>query len=305
MASRSMKDRLEAAAKIADEALAAAAGTPPETPAPEGGNDGNPADPNQNNVDWEHKYKVLEGKYKAEVPKLHSAVQEQAAKIAELTVQVGQRSTLEDEGATVIDFTDEKTLTPKLKEFKDEYPDVFDGIVETIKVAGVKQPKKKDPPPAEQTQAHPANPETPKETVWTKSMYQLLDTKVPDWREINKDNGFLEWLSEKDIYSNKTKQQLLLDAYAAGDVETVSNVFIGYTVQKAPAPDNEDPDNLAPPRTTSGSIDSSQAQPETITRAFIAKFFKDVALGKYKGREKDMNAINARIDKAVASRAVQ
>jgi hypothetical protein len=300
MASRQMKERLEAADKRADELLSAAAGTPNATPATDGG-DGDPADlAPKNNVDWEHKYKVLEGKYKAEVPKLHSAVQEQANKITELTVQMSQRSTLEDGGAVEIDFSDAK-LNPKLKEFKEEYPDVFDGVVEIVKAAKTTKTKEAAP----KTTETPPEPKSKESPVWTASMYQLLDVKVPDWRDINRNPQFSAWLSEMDVYSRKTKNQLLLDAYAAGDVETVSNMFGGFKASVKVDKQEDEDEDLAPPSTTSGSVDTSRSADKSITRAYISKFYQDVALGRYKGKEKLMNEIHGKIDKALASRAVQ
>jgi hypothetical protein len=297
MASRTMKDRLAEADGRAEAALQARNGTPEAAPSTDG--DGDLSDPaRQNPVDWKHKYEVLEGKYRAEVPKLHAAVQEQASKITELTVAVSKRATLEDEGAVAVDLMDfEKN--PKLKEFKEEYPDVFEGVVEIVKAA--KTPaNKKD---TTQTPATPQTQQPAQSPAWTSAMYQLLDAKIPDWRTINQDQGFVQWLSEKDVYSRKTKNDLLLDAYAAGDVETVANMFGGF---KAIAQeDNQDQDDLAPSSTTSGSVDNTQSAQTTITRAYISKFYQDVALGRYKGKEKLMNEIHAKIDSALVSRAVQ
>lgn len=143
-----------------------------------------------------------------------------------------------------------------------------------------------------------------------------LDAQVPDWRTINKSSSFRAWLSLRDIYSRKVRQQLLNDAYAAGDAASVAAFFRGY-LQENPNEAQGSLDNplLYPPpgqpqvRQATVPLQSltapGHAQPPSgsqpymdagakpiISHAQIAKFYENCRLadqgkGPYVGRATD------------------
>ena len=55
-----------------------------------------------------------------------------------------------------------------------------------------------------------------------------LDTAVPNWREINQDPRWFDWLNSPEPYSGYRRQDLLNDATAKGDAGRVIVIFKGF-----------------------------------------------------------------------------
>ena len=300
----SMEKRLKEAEESADRAHAEAykpEGTP-GTPAPASQADGGSG----KNPDPEQKYKVLKGKYDNEVPLLHKQVQELNQRNQELEAKINSRSTLEDGGAVGLDLdlSDDK-LPEKLREFKNEYPDVFGGVAEMMKAAKQGTPKNAEtPPPAAAAQAK--NAPAPANAPWTPAMYQQLTDKCANWKQINTHPEFLGWLADNDRYARKTRRALLSEAFAGHDIDTVANIMQDWERFFLVKQDHE-PDDVAPPAGGGGVGPSGGGggAPQTrMTQADINKFYTDVALNKYKGRDDERKAMEAKIDAAVAGRNV-
>ena len=58
--------------------------------------------------------------------------------------------------------------------------------------------------------------------------YQALDQAVQDWRRINKNPAFIQWLTGIDEFSGRTRQQLLDEAHATFDANRVIRFFMTY-----------------------------------------------------------------------------
>jgi hypothetical protein len=59
-------------------------------------------------------------------------------------------------------------------------------------------------------------------------IYQTLDRELPQWREVNKDSRWLNWLAEPHAYARTTKQHLLDDAFNSGDTSRVLAIMQGF-----------------------------------------------------------------------------
>lgn len=307
-----IEERLADATRKADEAHKAAygeSGGTPDKPAPtatEGGNNGQ-GDSNTTaaDVDFKHKYQVLKGKYDAEVPRLYKMVSDLSQQVSQVDPVTG-RSVLQDEGATVIDLTTVKDeeLPADLQEFKGEYPDVFKGMAKMQQVAFGKL-KKDGKAPVDK----PVSKDTTAPTVkkWDQGMYQVLNARAPKWNEINQNPEFLGWLTIVDRYARKTRGDLMKDAYAAGDIDTVANIFNDwdsfYTEKASSAELNED---IAPPSGSPAVLPPTTitGQVKPVTRAEVEKYYIDVAKGKYAGKEKERVAMETRIEAATIARAI-
>src|SRR5262249_19850822 len=55
-----------------------------------------------------------------------------------------------------------------------------------------------------------------------------LDAAVPDWRQINADERFHQWLLLPEPYSGIIRDRLLKDAAAAANAQRVISIFRGY-----------------------------------------------------------------------------
>jgi hypothetical protein len=82
-----------------------------------------------------------------------------------------------------------------------------------------------------------------------KAVWDALDHAVPNWRVINADDQFLDWLSIVDIFSGVTRRVALTSAFTALDADRVAGIFKAYV--------QEDPSRAA----TAGS---SQVDPATL-----------------------------------------
>jgi len=55
-----------------------------------------------------------------------------------------------------------------------------------------------------------------------------LDAAVPNWRQVNVDERFHNWLLMPDPYSGVIRDRLLKDAARAGSAQRVINIFQGF-----------------------------------------------------------------------------
>lgn len=60
------------------------------------------------------------------------------------------------------------------------------------------------------------------------SFYEKLSYYVPDWREINRDPNFIEWVKGYEDGSTKSRRETIIEAYNNYDVETVVRFFLYY-----------------------------------------------------------------------------
>lgn len=125
-----------------------------------------------------------------------------------------------------------------------------------------------------------------------------LTNYVPNWREVNDDDGFQSWLLEIDPLTGLNRQTYLEDAQRSLDAHRVSAFFRTWlestgqasVAQSSPKPAVELEKQVAPGRSR-GAGSASAKQPKTYTPEDIKKFFDDVRSGKYKGREQERDRI--------------
>lgn len=143
----------------------------------------------------------------------------------------------------------------------------------------------------------------------TERMKSKMDAELPNWRTLNTDPAFLEWLSLPDAYSGVIRHDMLRAAYSQGDAPRTLAFFKGFLAQEAAvAPAEAKPDTrtttvpkvpladlAAPGRAKTAASDSTPAEKPIITRDQISLFYADVAAGKYRGREADKKATEDQI----------
>jgi hypothetical protein len=136
-----------------------------------------------------------------------------------------------------------------------------------------------------------------------------LDEKLPNWREMNTNQEFLDWLSLPDPYSGGIRHDMLKAAYAQGDAHRVLAFFNGFLAEEAAvAPATSEPDAsvtrvpkvpleklAAPGRAKTAAASPAPAEKPLITRAQVAAFYAEVAAGKYRGRDDAKNKAEAEI----------
>lgn len=143
-------------------------------------------------------------------------------------------------------------------------------------------------------------------------MHKVLDEKVPNWKVLNDNEKFLDWLALPDTYSGAIRHNLLRAAHAANDTPRVLAFFQGFLSEEAasipPAPAPGLPavppakvplESLAAPgRAKTAAAHQVPAEKPFFTRAQISQFYVDSAAGKYRGREDEKRQIEQQIHAA-------
>jgi hypothetical protein len=270
--------------------------TPEVTPPPAA------AAPVSQDVNWEHRYKSMEGRYKRAEQDIR-ALSDQLASMQSLVGTLQARSPAEP---TPAELRAESLLTP---EEVNEYGEEFLGVV-------AKKAKEELSPEVTELKKKLATLEkrlegtvTSTETRAKHDLESTLDRDVPNWREINVAPEFHSWLALPDLFSGAIRHELLKAAYEQNNTPRVLAFFKGFLSEEAAlapkiqgepdqgaTPDKIPLESLAAPgRAKTAAATGAPAEKPTFTRAQIAKFYADAAAGKYRGREAERNRIEAQI----------
>jgi hypothetical protein len=111
-----------------------------------------------------------------------------------------------------------------------------------------------------------------------KAMHQQVEAAVPNWREIDSDPRWHEWLSQTDPFTGAVRQQVLDDAIAAGSAPRVIAFFHGF--QGGGGEGRSGTGGTRRARTASG-------QQQVYTRAQIKQLGELHRKGKLQGAEWD------------------
>lgn len=255
---------------------------PPADPAPQDPPQDPPAqDPPQENP-WEHKYKVMEGKYRAEVPRLAAENRDLRQKFDALTAEI---ESLKSQQSTPA----QSLISP---EDREKYGD---DLLDVIKRTAQEQVAAKD---AEIEQLKRRLDGVHQDTAKTAEVafYDRLGETVPDWVTINADEGFLKWLDEYDEFTGRTRQELLSDAEQARDASRVARFFTKWKAEQnqSVATSQRALESQVVPDTN--KVVKAPAGKRFFTRAEIAQFYQAAKRGEISS--KDMVAMEAEIHAA-------
>jgi uncharacterized phage infection (PIP) family protein YhgE len=167
---------------------------------------------------WEHKFKVIEGKYKAEVPRL-------AAQVKELSQRLESLSAENDELKS-------RAQTPAKSLISQEDHEKYgDDLIDVIRRAAKEESAAKEAEiTALKRQLESITSTTAKQTEI--GFYDRLSQLVPNWVAINDDSEFHQWLDEYDELTGKRRQDLLSEAEASKDADRVARFFSKWDGQK-------------------------------------------------------------------------
>lgn len=233
------------------------------------------AEPEQKPVDdWEHKYRVLQGKYSAEVPRMSEEIRELKASIQELKeVKAPQASEV-----------DLKSMTPEsvVEQFGEDFAAAVGAIAERI---AAKQGK------VLRDEFEPKVTAVTERTAQTARQEFMRDLTaiVPDWKSIDVEDGFTAYLDEVDELSGNTRRDFFNSADASNNAQRIAKFFASYKATKAPVkpvPQVESRisiDNQLSPSTSSRS--ESVPGKRYWTQADIRKFYQDQRRGLISDQE--------------------
>ena len=253
---------------------------------------------------WEARYKVLQGKYNAEVPVLHKrnrdlegalqqAYQEIDALQKQLTAAPAKKETTQSNDKPSTDGTDWASVFSE-KELAD-YPPEFFTVVDRLARFRAEQMVKAEIAPLKQTteQLSRHTAESAQETF-----HRELLGYIPDLNTLNSDPNFIAYLNNTDPRTGTTLHQLLLAAYQQRDTARVKFFFDEYRQLMTPAakpaaqaaPVQSMTDQVAPGRNRAPAPPVDDGI-KVYTPAEVSKFYADKRAGKYKGREAEADRI--------------
>ena len=231
---------------------------------------------------WEHKYKVMEGKYRAEVPRLAAENRDLRQKFDALTAE--------------IESLKSKATTPAQSLISPEDREKYgDDLLDVIKRTAQEQVAAKDQEIAElKRRLDGVHQDTAKTAEVT--FYDRLGELVPDWVTINAEDGFLKWLDEYDEFTGRTRQDLLADAENSRDAVRVAKFFSKWKAEQnqSVATSQRALESQVVP--DSNKVVKAPAGKRMFTRGEIAAFYAAARRGEISS--KDMVAMEAEIHAA-------
>ncbi|WP_163557579.1 hypothetical protein [Halomonas sp. NO4] len=260
------------------------AGQSADTESPKGGQKSQEQakqEPDKDALYWQHRFKVIEGKYNAEVPALQKEVADlkrdneaKAERIKELESQqgsTGQAGDLSDE---------------KLAQFREDFGEDLVDFVERM-IAQKAAPSQAESDDVSELRSEVESLKQEKLDHAKAGFWRDLQWAVPNFREVNADPGFLQYLAQVDPQSGRQRQQLLDEAQKALDAKTVIDIFQLYLNQAGQGAERSTrvpEEELEPPR--SRSTDTPPAGGGNVwTGAGINQFYRDKREGRYSADE--------------------
>lgn len=267
----------------APDASAPAAPAQPAAPAPAAA----PAPDN-----WEQKYRVLMGKYNAEVPVLTRKNKELETQVSDLTRQFADlKAKLEQTEAA-------SKRQPLVK--PEEVQEYGEPLVDLIRRAAREEaaaviPQGNGDVSRLESELKSIREQTAKTAE--ESFFTRLTELVPDWVTINGDEAFLTWLAEIDPLTGKERQDLLASAQSALDASRVAQFFKTFKGQgqtRAEAARSGLEAQATPATSNRAAVPTGKV---VYTRKEVAQFYADWRAGRITDAE--AVAKEAEINKAI------
>lgn len=294
---------------------------PAAAPAAPPAGQSDPLDNADGSPNWENRFKALKGRYDADARRWNETQEqfEKRIKDAEERVQQATRQPLP--GETFDPKNPPRLVTEaEVQEYGADLIDVVRRVAAETVMPMIAPIATKVGQVEGQAQA------TAKETErqFLNRMHGFMDQNVPGWNDINRDEKFIAWSKEPDVYSGLNRQELLQRAWYAGDAKRVAAFFQGFLAEEAAtdpaaaearqralagvggghaAPQPASPgqsqaaprvtlEQLAAPGRARAAVTPPAGKVEW-TAEGIASFYQDVAAGKFRGREAERVATEA------------
>lgn len=230
--------------------------------------------------DWEHRFKVLQGKYNSEVPRFSAENKDLKSRLEQLESEMVQLKATPPEPLVKQEEIDEygEGLIDVARRIAREELATKQGEIDTLK-------------------AQIQNLTTATTNTAKNDFFKSLNAIVPEWEQINQDPNFLSWLDEVDELTGETKQSLLSKAEQARDASRVGKFFTSFKKTSsswAANSANALEQQVVPP--TNKSPDTPPSK-KVWTRAEINEFYNRLR----KGAVSDADAIAIEADITAAS----
>lgn len=160
---------------------------------------------------WEHRFKVLQGKYNSEVPRF-------AEQVRELTKRL---EGLEYENQKL------KEEPPKPLVSQQEIDEYGEGLIDVARRIAQEEVAKKQSEIDSLKRQLDSVSQAATNTA-SNDFYRSLTEMVPDWEQLNTDPNFLKWLEEIDELTGEPRMSLLTRVEQQRDPVRVAKFFTSY-----------------------------------------------------------------------------
>lgn len=192
--------------------------TPPATPAV-------PVEPPKTDpvVDWEHKYRSLQGKYNAEVPQLMAQVREMQMQLADLSKKPA---------ATTVAPTP-KTDLVTAKDIETYGEDLIDLTRRVARETASEYQGRLDKLEQENTELRKQLSSTGAQ-IGELTFEQRLHRAIPDFQQVNADPKWFAWLDQIEPLLGVPRRAIAMQAMERGDEQTVARFVSAFKQTQAP-----------------------------------------------------------------------
>lgn len=256
-----------------------------------------PAEPKA--PDWKHKFESLQGKYNAEVPRLHAQLRDMGQQLQTLQAKLEQVATQPPPQAPqtpLVTDSDREAFGPDLVDLIERVTASKAAEFAAEKAALEQKIAKLE---GQLSTVSERQGVSDQDRFWA-----TLAAQVPDWAEINQNEAFLAWLNEVDPVYGLPRQAALDSAGANLDAVRAAAVFNAFKALQAPPkpaakPANDLQRQVAPTRSRAQSAPADAGQEKQIyTAAQIEHFYDQWRRGHIS--DEDAVRIDADINAAVA-----
>lgn len=255
-------------------------------------------------VNWEHKFKTLQGIFNAEVPKLQQQNKELSVRLQEALDRLEKLTVAQQQAQP-----QQPTLDPK--DVENFGQDLVEMVQRQTRAVLSQVANKVDAVIADFERRIAALEQAVKGTTQTLSMtaeevfFSNLTQAVPDWEQINADERFLGWLAEIDPVYGQPRQAALTAAQQALDVRRVAAIFNTFKSQIAKPTKQDSLAKQVSPKNAASAPPPASAEKPVITQQQVQAFYHDLAVGKYRGREAEAKRLEQMINEALAEGRIQ
>lgn len=194
--------------------------------------------------EWANRYNAMRGRLGAETKKFNTAIATKDQQILELHNRISQLSDEVVKSTQLLTRQPQQPPVPPTPLITDEDlerhgADTIDFVQRAARLAVG----------AEIQQLRDQNNELQQDVSRNRrtAMNAELTLSVPNWREINVDKRFLQWLRKPNIYTGRTNKELLDAAARAADAPRVAAFFKGFLSEEKVTGHQPDPATPVPP----------------------------------------------------------
>lgn len=274
-------DQLHPELREEDEAPAEEQAAPPAAPQKE-------APPPE--TDAEHRYKVLQGKYNKEVPRLQSEIRQFHDENAQLRQRLNDLQATIESMRTVSKEPPAPLVSDEEREqFGDDLIDLISRVSKRDVLPELEKRLKDVDSHVKQVDEKVAqNAESMAESKRRETL-EALAAAVPNWEQQNEDPNFLAWLGENEPSVGVPRGRLLTDAFQSDDAQRVIWFFKGFQSENAaaatdatpvqqqqPEPQQKLDDYVAPGSPKTGTASAPDESGKRVwTREDIAAYYRE------------------------------